>query len=116
MPAEVPEASLPAEPAVDEHVEAVDAEERRVALAAGEDIDGRVAEKGKGSYMDGSGVKPINQAELQRMLPTTSEGGRDCCTDCGTRNGDRNVMNDLTEESGSSVVEEGEDGFSFTWK
>ena len=48
MPAEVPEARLPAEPAVDEHVEAVDAKERRVALAAGEDIDGRVAEKGRG--------------------------------------------------------------------
>ena len=47
MPAEVPEAGLPAEAAVDEHVEAVDAEERRVALAAGEDIDGRVAEKTK---------------------------------------------------------------------
>ena len=48
------------------------------------------------------------------MLPTTSDGGRDCCTDCGTRNGDRNVKNDLTEESDSAVVEEGEDGFSFT--
>ena len=141
MPAEVPEASLPAEPAVDEHVEAVDAEERRVTLAAGEDIDGRVAEKGKGSSMDGSGVKPITIKlssryvfphlllevfkfinrprfipNLKRMLPTTSEGGRDCCTDCGTRNGDRNVKNDLTEESDSAVVEEGEDGFSFTWK
>ena len=45
MPAEVPEAGLPAEAAVDEHVEAVDAKERRVTLAAGEDIDGWVAEK-----------------------------------------------------------------------
>ena len=42
--AEVPEARLAAEPAVDEHVEAVDAKERGVALAAGEDVDGRVAE------------------------------------------------------------------------
>ena len=53
-------------------------------------------------------------SNLKRMLPTTSDGGRDCCTDCGTRNGDRNVKNDLTEESDSAVVEEGEDGFSFT--
>ena len=45
VPAEVPEAGLPAEAAVDEHVEAVDSEERRVTLAAGEDIDGWVAEK-----------------------------------------------------------------------
>ena len=50
------------------------------------------------------------------MLPTTSDGGRDCCTDCGTRNGDRNVKNDLTEESVSAAVEGAEDGFSFTWK
>ena len=51
------------------------------------------------------------------MLPTTSDGGRDCCTDCGTRNGDRNVRNDLTDVSDSAVVvEEGEDGFNFTWK
>ena len=47
MPAEVPEARLPADPAVDEHVEAVDAKERRVALAAREDVDGRVAGKGR---------------------------------------------------------------------
>ena len=50
------------------------------------------------------------------MLPTTSDGGRDCCTDCGTKNGDRNVKNDSTEESDSAIVAEGEDGFSFTWK
>ena len=53
---------------------------------------------------------------LKRMLPTTSDGGRDCCTDCGTRNGDRNVKNDLTQESVSAAVEGAEDGFSFTWK
>ena len=57
---------------------------------------------------------PRFASNLKRMLPTTSDGGRDCCTDCGTRNGDRNVKNDFTEEAASAVVEEGEDGFSFT--
>jgi len=43
--AEVPEAGPGfGEAAVDQDVEAVDAEERRVALAAGEDVQGRVAE------------------------------------------------------------------------
>ena len=50
------------------------------------------------------------------MLPTTSDGGRDCGTDCGTKNGDRNVKNDSTEESDSAIVAEVVDGFSFTWK
>jgi hypothetical protein len=44
VPGKVPEAGLPAEPSVDEHVESVDAKERRVPLSAREDVDGRVAE------------------------------------------------------------------------
>lgn len=40
----VPEAGLAREPAVHQHVEAVDAKERRVALSAGEHVQRRMAE------------------------------------------------------------------------
>lgn len=40
----VPEAGLAREPAIHQHVEAVDAEERRVALTAREHVECRVAE------------------------------------------------------------------------
>jgi len=44
VPGEVPEASLPTESPIDQHVEAVDSKQRRVSLAAREDIQRWVAE------------------------------------------------------------------------
>ena len=53
MPGEVPEASLPTEASVDEHIKTINSEQSRVTLASWEDIQCRMTEPDVSNHIRG---------------------------------------------------------------